>query len=128
MDDRQDALDTVREAVVGEPGAAVDHDHGPQTAVDPGRDDATDRGPATAVDRGPATAVDPGPATASDPGPVAAVDQDRPREAGSGRFRTLPRRILPEEMVESQDTQGVNRTGAPAGDPETQFMLRHIGA
>lgn len=50
-----------------------------------------------------------------------------PVEPEPDRFRTLPARIRPEEMVESRETRGLNRSGAPAGDPDAEFMLRHIG-
>jgi len=54
--------------------------------------------------------------------------QARARSEPNGRrFRTLPSRVRPDEMVESHDTDGVNHSGAPAGDPETEFMLRHLG-
>ena len=40
-------------------------------------------------------------------------------------FTHLPPRVLPEDMVEMQDQQEPNDTGAPAGDVVTQFMLRY---
>ncbi|HEV2087863.1 MAG TPA: hypothetical protein VGR21_06105 [Cryptosporangiaceae bacterium] len=52
----------------------------------------------------------------------------RPKpEPDPDRFRSLPARIKPEDRIETQDVDSVNRSGSPAGDPESEFMIRHIG-
>jgi hypothetical protein len=46
-------------------------------------------------------------------------------EARERDFSHLPPRVQPEDMVEIHDEEQVNETGAPAGDPDTNFTIRH---
>jgi hypothetical protein len=39
-------------------------------------------------------------------------------------FTTLPPRVVPEDMVEMQEEDQLNETGAPAGDPATEVYRR----
>jgi hypothetical protein len=53
------------------------------------------------------------------------ADDGAQREAKD--FRQLPPRVKPEEMVESHPIEELNLTGAPAGDPDTEFIRRYPG-
>jgi hypothetical protein len=50
------------------------------------------------------------------------TEHDTPPERD---FTTLPPRVRPEDMVEMQEEEQLNETGAPAGDPGTEFYRRY---
>lgn len=55
---------------------------------------------------------------------------DQPRETGARKptekWRQLPKRISPDEMVESVSAEDPPPSSAePAGDPDTAWMLRY---
>lgn len=53
--------------------------------------------------------------------------QDSEPHTPTEKWRRLPERIRPEDMVESVPQDPPPSSAAPAGDPETAWMLRYAG-
>lgn len=53
--------------------------------------------------------------------------QDSEPRTPTEKWRRLPERIRPEDMVESVPQDPPPSSAAPAGDPETAWMLRYAG-
>ncbi len=53
-------------------------------------------------------------------------EADEAREP-SATWRQLPPRPAPEELVESQETEPARGAPPEAGDPDTNWMIRHAG-
>jgi hypothetical protein len=51
--------------------------------------------------------------------------QDFEARRRAERWRELPKRIPPEEWIESVPEDPLPSTAAPAGDPDTTWMLRY---
>jgi hypothetical protein len=65
--------------------------------------------------------------TVSDDDAARTTGEDEPTDASHRRFGRLPERIHPSETTESVDTRPGDRAGSPAGDPETEAVIRKAG-